>query len=112
MVWLVLWSCIRLVKIVTKPFVVEFVAGEVGLNRAGFANNFGGAIPILDLKRRLMLGEVLIRLWGSSLKQCDLQARFRQPLARPASGSARAHHDHIERCWFSHGPLLVPTGSV
>src|SRR5258708_4176175 len=36
----------------TIPFVVEFVAREVGLNRAGFANNFGGAIPILELQRR------------------------------------------------------------
>jgi hypothetical protein len=108
MIWFVLRGGVGLVKVVAKPFVVVLVTGKVGLDGAGLADDFRGESAILEFEGRLVLGEILVGLWRSGLKQGNFHARFGEAFARPTTGSSRTNYDGIElRFSFRHNWLPV-----
>jgi len=85
-------------EIVGKPFVGIFVANaEFDLNRPRLANDFRGAVPVLQFERRLMLGKIFVGLRAAGFEERDLQASLRETLAGPAAGRARTNNDDVKR---------------
>src|SRR5437867_11584633 len=90
--------CIRFFEIVGKPFVRIFVANaEFDLDRPRLANDFRGAVPVLQFERRLMLGKIFVGLRAAGFEERDLQASLRETLAGPAAGRARTNNDDVKR---------------
>src|SRR6266513_1114130 len=86
----------RLLKIVDEPVVSVFVANaKFDLNGAGFADDFFGAVAVLEIERRLVFRKILVRLRSASFEEGNLQASFRKTLAGPASGSSGTDNDDI-----------------
>src|SRR5882672_2894917 len=88
---------VRLFEIVCEPVRGVLVADiEDGLDGTGLANELRSHIAVLQRKRGLMFGKILVRLWATRFEKRYLQASFREPLACPAAGGAGANNDDIE----------------
>src|SRR6266851_6347266 len=90
--------CVWLFEIVDEPAVSVFVANpEFDLDGPCLADDFRHAVAVLEFERGLVFGEIPVGLRAAGFQQRDLQAGFREALARPPSRSAGADDDDIIR---------------
>ena len=79
-------GAVRLLQVVTKPFVVIFGANiKFGLDWPCLSHNLRDKVSVFEFKWWLVLGKILEGLGASRFQQGNLQACLCQTLASPAA---------------------------